>query len=197
MSEPKSLLSSFMRKTSNCLKKKESSPAEESADSDDLSVAKHRSIKAFRTIITLLNSIPNQPVMNVVERPPGGVDDRELKLLNALATLLVRSHEVAAVVVTQYNDGSGAVQVTACLHHDISSDSGELTISQQSQPSESTLNTRLYKYFLATFNPHPDTPSEMSDRPKIINPKDHIPSNVQKIEVSDSVQILDYCYKTW
>ena len=47
-------------------------------------------------------------MMHVVDpKPGGGAEDKELKLLNAPATLLVRSNEVAAVVVTDHNDGSG------------------------------------------------------------------------------------------
>jgi hypothetical protein len=52
--------------------------------------------------------IPSRRMMHVVDRKPGGgAEDKELKLLNAPATLLVRNNEVAAVVVTDHNDGSG------------------------------------------------------------------------------------------
>ena len=80
----------------------------------------------------MLEVIPIQRAMIVLDRKPGsGAEDKELKLLNVLATLLVRRNEVAAVAVTKHDDGSGVVQVIACHH--VSSDSplGELTIPQK------------------------------------------------------------------
>lgn len=82
--------------------------------------------------------IPSQRVITVVDRRSGrGAEDKELKLLNALATLLVRrSNEVVAVAVTNHgDDGSGVIQVIACHH--VSSPWPELTIPSP-QPASSS-----------------------------------------------------------
>ena len=90
------------------------SPKESATDLDSESLAsdKYKSIKAFRTITTMLHHIPSQHEISVVDMPLAGHDpkkDKELKLLNALATLLVRSDEVAAVAVTRHDVGLGDI----------------------------------------------------------------------------------------
>jgi hypothetical protein len=162
-------------------------PGEESVtDSSESEQAKLHSIKAFRTITTMLNLIPSEHVVTVVDRKTaGGDDDKELKLLNALATLLVRRNEVAAVAVTEH-DVSGAIQVIACFHI---SPSDELTIPQP----DSSSRILKFKNFLATINPRKDTPLYMSDRPSIRNPD--VPLPVQEAE--DIKLIQTYCYNNW
>ena len=99
------------------------SPKESATDFDSLASDKYKSIKAFRTITTMLHHIPSQHEISVVDMPLPRHDpekDKRLKLLNALATLLVRSDEVAAVAVTKRDVGSGDIQVIAC-HHNVGS----------------------------------------------------------------------------
>jgi hypothetical protein len=59
-------------------------------------------ILAFRTITTLLSVFQHAPLttfnMSVVDSPESGSSRRELRILTALATLLVRHHEITAVV---------------------------------------------------------------------------------------------------
>lgn len=183
------------RKTSKFLNKKNSNPPEESAtdsgnSSEQAINLKYRSMKAFRTIITMLAIIPSQRVRTVVDRKSEhGPEDKELKLLNALATLLVRCHEVAAVAVTNRDDKSGNIQVIAC-HHISSHGPPQLTIPQPA----SKFST--FKNFLVAFNPRKDdSNAQMFDRPTIINPIDDIPSELR--ETTDMMMISTYCYNMW
>jgi hypothetical protein len=76
-------------------------------------------ILAFRTITTILNVLQNAPLttqsvqnMHILDAPI----KREGQILSALANLLVRADEVAAVV-SQPGQGFG-VQVIACINPD-------------------------------------------------------------------------------
>ena len=148
--------------------------------------SKLQSIKAFRTISAMLSSIPSDRVINVVDRKSErGAKDKELKLLNALATLLVRRNEVAAVAVTDYDNGLGAIQVIACHHVSSDSPSGDLIFPPQP--------TSFFKKLLATFNPRIDNPKFMSERPTIHNPE--VLQDIQETE--DTKRILEYCLINW
>ena len=173
------MLSSALRKTSQILKKKDS---DDSSEQDS-----YTSIKAFRTIITMLDLIPGLRKLTMVESTTPSEAAQELKLLNALATLLVRHNEVAAVVVTKYGDGSGVVQVIACLHHDGSS--VELTIPQP------TSGSSIFNNFLAVFNPRKDTPVPESNIPVITDSNIEVPSFIRNTE--DMEQIRTYIYNNW
>jgi hypothetical protein len=188
-------LESVLRKTASFLNPKKSkshsNPPEhsesitDSGDSSESEQAKYHSIKAFRTIITMLELIPSERATAALDRIPGrNPEDKELKLLNAVATLLVRVNEVAAVAVTEHNNGSGVIKVIACLHvaNHSDSSSGEFT------------NPGIFKNFLATFNPRKDNPNFMShtNYPVIIDPKDEIPSKLRETE--DIAEIYTYYY---
>jgi hypothetical protein len=118
-----------------------------------------------------------------------------LKLLNALATLLVRRNEVAAVVVTKRGEGSGVVEVISCLHHDVSDgSSAELTIPQPASISS------FFSNFLAIFNPRRDTVATESEssgsiHPVITDSKTCIPSDIR--DTGDVERILTYIYDNW
>jgi hypothetical protein len=171
------MLSSLVHKTSRLLKKKD--------DSDD---EKSTSIKAFRTIITMVHFIPSFRKLIMTELNPQSSEEvQELKVLNGLATLLVRRSEVAAVVATKHGDGSGVVQVIACLHCD--SSSAELTIPQPASTSSILSN------FLAVFNPRKDTLVLESNIPVITDPKTSIPSDIRNTE--DIERIRTYIYDNW
>lgn len=181
--------------------KSNSDPREESStnsgDSSESEQAKKRllAIMAFRTIITMLSIIPSERVMTVIDRRSGrGAEDKELKLLNALATLLVRRNEVAAVAVIEHDNGSGVIQAVACYHHvSIDSPSGDLTIPQPAK------RFGIFGSFLAAINPRKDTPipNRVSDHPSIIDPKhdSDIPSDLHDTE--DMERIRTYCYDRW
>jgi hypothetical protein len=164
--------------------------------------AKYKSIKAFRTITTMLKHIPSHKSLSVVDMPPAGCDpkkDKELKLLNALATLLVRSNEVAAVAVTKHDDGSGNIQVIACHHHVGTHGScPELTYRQ---PTSRNTITSIFKNFLVTFNPREDNKNFISkldsDLPSIIDaePGVDMPSGINEKDFDKWVET--YRYDMW
>jgi hypothetical protein len=173
---------SLMRKPGQLLKKTKDS--DDLAEQDD--VDKLGSIKAFRTIITMVNLIPSQRKLDMLElKPQRSEEVQELRLLNALATLLVRSNEVAAVVVTKHGDG--VVQVIACFHHDGSS--AELTVPQSASKSS------IFKNFLSVFNPRVDTKVHEYDKPHITDSKTSIPSNIQNAKNIEP--ICTYIYNNW
>jgi hypothetical protein len=77
--------------------------------------AKAEAIRAFRTITTMLSllqsdsrTVPTDDGSNV------GSSRKELKILNALATVVIREYGVSAVVAEPY-DQSGNIQVLASL----------------------------------------------------------------------------------
>lgn len=116
--------------------------------------------------------------------------DKRLKLLNALATLLVRSDEVAAVAVTKRDVGLGDIQVIAC-HHNVG--------SYGSFPDLTLHNTitSYFKNFLATFNPRKDNKDfiSKSDLPSIVDAEVDMPSDIKE-EAFDK-WVKTYHYDMW
>ena len=73
-------------------------------------------ILAFRTITTMLSYIQRQTPSSEAKPRPTDTDQRhELKILNALATLLVRENEVVAVVAKPASH-VGSIEVIASPH---------------------------------------------------------------------------------
>jgi hypothetical protein len=195
-------MNSFVNKTKSIFKSPSNTPEKSVTESEDAAdfKLKCRSIQAFRTIITMLHLVPNQRVMSVLHRnSERGEEDTELKLLNALATLLVRSNEVAAVAVTNYDKGSGAraIQVIACHHLGGDKPSDNPTISQT--PTALTRSSGVFKFknILAAFNIREDNPDyrSTSNFPAIIDPICSIPSNLQKTEKIELIRT--HCFDTW
>ena len=130
----------------------------------------------------MLHYIPSQHEISVVDMPLAGHDpkrNKELKLLNALATLLVMSDEVAAVAVTKHNVGLGDIQVIACHHHVGSYGSfPELT---NHRPASHNTITIYFQNFLAIFNPHKDNKDfiSKSDLPSIVDAEVDMPSDIK------------------
>jgi hypothetical protein len=116
-------------------------------------------ILAFRTITTMLALIQEGTTFSDSKGRPSTEQRRELKLLNALSTVIVRNVEISAVVVKP-DDGSGQLEVIACTH--LTSLGEQLTTSQPT--------TRIGEYFwrfLATANPRHD--KVLSDTPPPTN----------------------------
>jgi hypothetical protein len=88
---------------------------EQNTPSDDITPIIPDSILAFRTITTMLSYIYRAKTFSDTARSPNRERCQELKILNALATIMVREHEVVAVVAKP-PDGSGITQVIACTH---------------------------------------------------------------------------------
>lgn len=174
--------------------------ATDSGDSASESETKYRSIKAFRTITTMLQLVPSErkTTVTVGDCKPHGVDvQTELKLLNALAVLLVRHHEVAAVAVTKYDVDDGVINVIAC-HSNHSP--GPSAISQTQNTS--SVGFRVLKNFLAIFNLRRDDidVTKTSDIPVIIDPKNaHDILNIQIGEPKEdwTKRLRKHCFKNW
>lgn len=124
-------------------------------------------ILAFRTITTMLALVQEGTSFSDSKGLHNVELRRELKLVNALSTVIVRDVEIAAVVVKPDN-GSGQLEVIACTH--LTSLGKELT-TPQPNPS---INEYFWR-FLATANPRKDevlsvTPPP-SSVPTISDPK--------------------------
>ena len=116
---------------------------------DEFKFAPEADIKALRTMISMLSVIQrvDRPIKSPELDPPlTGTDlqAKELRVLSALATVLVMENEVVAVVAKHGNHGigfGGVVEVIACTDSFVDKES-------ESQPPKSLLNT-----FLSTYNP--------------------------------------------
>jgi hypothetical protein len=129
-------------------------------------------------------------------KPDDEVKRRELRLLNALATIMVREHEIVAVV-RKMGGKPGILEVIACVH--LPSDTDELTPAQtdhQNDPNFKNVGTQIWR-LLATPNPRkpqrtdpePSTANAnsstadslfpTSDVPSIVDPEDRIPEDLK------------------
>jgi hypothetical protein len=86
--------------------------------SDDSASIILQDINALRTMITMLSLIQRvkQPGAASISRTPTADQSEELKVLSALATVLVMEHEIVAVVAKQ--TGGGCVEVVASTDMD-------------------------------------------------------------------------------
>jgi hypothetical protein len=162
--------------------------------SDDSSVLEE-DIQALRTMITMLyliqqgkQSNSDLPV-NISEtpNPPPATDEqyKELKILSALATVLVMEHDVVAVVAKPGNarDSEGSVEVLACTD--------SIVEGKSSNPDSNILGSIL-KHFLVTSNPRRlKKPSKKPNiYPTICNPKNssHHPQDVTLNNLQEDVR---------
>jgi hypothetical protein len=91
-------------------------PADESSKDSDHSKTKTNDILAFCTIITLLSYIQSPNAEQDKVAPTATSEEHEeMRVLDALAALLVRQHEITAVIAKPY-DGS-ILQVFASVMH--------------------------------------------------------------------------------
>jgi len=119
--------------------------------SNDSKFASEEDIKALRTMISMLTVIQKigRPikglpvtVSEIVPSPSTGLTDsqhKELKVLSALATVLVMEHEVVAVVAKHGNGPGGVEEVIACT---------DSVVDKESEPPKSIMEN-----FIATVNP--------------------------------------------
>lgn len=111
------------------------------------SKTKEKYLKAFRTITMMLSSMQSQSQASIesTTRPEIAKKDRnDLKLLDALSTILIRRHEIVAVVAKPF-DGS-KLQVIASVAHPSNT---ELF----SQPDD---DQRFWSRFITAANPRLD-----------------------------------------
>jgi hypothetical protein len=86
-------------------------------------------VYAFRTITTMLSLIHRSGKLN---RDLITNDSKELRILDALAAIIIRKHGVAATAVAVPHEGSRTIQVLTSVSHPNS-----YTIPQSELPSES------------------------------------------------------------
>jgi hypothetical protein len=118
--------------------------------------ASEADIKALRTMISMLTVIQkiDRPIkglpVNASELVPSPLrtdsEHKELKILSALATVLVMEHEVVAVVAKHVTGPGGVEEVVACT---------DSILDKESEPPKSFMEN-----FIATYNPR------FSDKPK-------------------------------
>jgi hypothetical protein len=106
-------MDSLLRKASHIFKQSKPPQLPNSQESEDCS--KTNAILAFRTITTMLSLI--QPTNRNNTEPTNVSKEQryELRVLDALSAVLVRRHEIAAVM-TKHNNGSG-IQVLASANN--------------------------------------------------------------------------------
>lgn len=127
-------------------------------------------IMAFRTMTTIISLIQRtDPSLKAPElSPPSPTDEqsRELRVLSALATILVMEHEKVAVVAKHGNSSGGGVEVFACTD----SSAGKNTKSD-SESSYADIFQYLWNFVVAE-NPRENPQDDDSEYPAIHNPRD-------------------------
>jgi hypothetical protein len=150
-------------------------------------------IKALRTMITMLSQIQlsKQPnlVLNALEsRPPAPneTQSRELKVLSALATILVMKHEVVAVVAKHGHGNGGRIEVFACTDR----------ISVDESTKSSTILDHFFN-FVTTMNPRDDVKpfNSLEIYPTIVNATESY--NHLKESIRSSDELRAYIKSKW
>jgi hypothetical protein len=129
-------------------------------------------IKAFRTIITMMSHIHrlNEPKPGPPSPTGSLAEQAELKVVGALATILVMEHDVVAVAAKH---DTGNFKVYACAHDDPPT----CAMPPGAQNFKGILN--YLKSFVVTTNPRQANKSEFKrDRPMIVDPEDNAPNLV-------------------
>lgn len=117
----------------------------------------HEALLAFRTITTMLSLIQSPTeVTNTGQKDISRVQRHDLRVLDALSAVIVREHEVAAVMAKPYNGAS--VEVFASVNNL----EPPHIIPQQSQHARDLFS--LFRQFIITPNPRdPSTKSNLND----------------------------------
>jgi hypothetical protein len=159
--------------------------------------SKTKDLLAFRTIITMLHSLQSPKTIAHSSDTRTGIiritdDERKtLKVLDAMAAVLVREHEITAVMAGPY-DGS-TLQVIASVVH----------------PTDSLLVSDIHSYFqdfwsrmcnfLVSINPrtsktngnHSDSLMNKSSLPILRDYEDRVPTNLVAASLKGSEYLLD------
>lgn len=133
---------------------------------------KAKDILAFRTIITMLSLIQSRAKQDAAA--PGTVNEQqELKVLDALAAVLLREHEITAVVAKPHNGPTVEVFVSV-VHPNYAK-------PFPTQRLDKGLLEWVLEYFVI-FNPRNQMVHDQSDSlinrttlPCIVNPNDNLP----------------------
>lgn len=181
-------VSLYLRKTSSSNQIPSETPGlpnSSSSDTQSSSAPLPRNILAFRTITSMLSWIQQAQIFedpNLKSADPA--NRKELKIVNALATIMVVDNEVVAVVA-KHDVGAEALQAIVCAH--LADDKKNLTHSQS--PG---IMGQLWQ-FLITQNPRRDDPSpSCSNRPLIVDPE--IPAG---LEPNNMEGLKEYISARW
>jgi hypothetical protein len=132
----------------NVLRKVTSMVLPRPGTSNDFKFALEEDIKALRTMISMLTVIQKigRPIKGlpvtaseIIPSPFRTDSQQELKVLSALATVLVMEHEVVAVVAKHGIGPGGVEEVIACT---------DSVVDKESEPPKSIMEN-----FIATVNP--------------------------------------------
>jgi len=165
---------------------------------------KKKDLQAFRTIITMLSHI--QSPSRSSETAPIGVerqDRRALRVLDALSALLVRSHEITAVVAQKYDGSHFQVLASAVLpsdgkleaeslHQNLHQDSGGQTFWSRVSNFTVSVNPRTSK-----INGHEDSLINKTSLPLI---EDYDISKLEDLAAAakdENKSVLDIYLKTY
>ena len=145
---------------------------------------------AFRTITTMLSLIQS----NANTDSDAGLNvknsRKELKILNAFATVAIREYGVAAVVAAPY-DQSGNIQVLASVSY-LNHDEGQLTIPQ---PSLSNKVTDYLSRFL--FNLNPEAPVDSPNPPTIVESGSGVPPHLIRCADKRFELLMTFLTSNW
>jgi hypothetical protein len=148
-------------------------PAKFSQSSDP---TKTKDLLAFRTITTMLSFIQSPsrrlpPDTGTISTDRN--DRRELKVLDALSTVLIREHEITAVVALPYNNGSNLQVFASVVHPSNSANSNDRGLWGLFCNFTATLNSRASKIFSNT-----DSLLNETSLPLIGDDEDKVPRNL-------------------
>lgn len=159
---------------------------------------KAKDLLAFRTIITMLSHIQSPNIQSSTNTPIGtsGDDRRELRVLDALSTVLIRQHEIIAVVARPY-DGS-SLQVFASVVHPSNAeplsqpgvDPGDQSFWDRVCNFTAAMNPRISK-----INNHSDSLINTTSLPIIENHENRVPGELVNA-AKENVSVLEIFLQT-
>jgi len=104
-------------------------------------VSQEQLLLMFRTITTMLSALPALHGQLRLKDPKSNKSRRDVRLLSALATLLVRNHEVTAVVMQSISTAAGNIGVLATARAEDSVDGGTFQSDSQDHDPASHATT--------------------------------------------------------
>jgi hypothetical protein len=182
----------------------ESTPSKSTPSESGSTKEKEQDLLAFRTIITMLACIQSPKG----GRPPGAAvtvnpifgksheDLAALRLLDALSTVLIREHEITAVMATPY-DGENIPVLASVVHPTVEPSQSDFSANPDVGPG---FWSRMldFSHFTVSMNPRTDkinnnTDSLMNKSPlPIIGDYEHeIPRDLVQASSEGNVSLLD------
>ena len=152
--------------------------------SDQSQVSKD--INAFRTIVTLLSLIQRRQGKAGLPAHIGSKSQQaELKIVSALATVLVMENDVVAVTAKHDH---GNLKVFTCAQNDL--------LASANAASSDVGILKYLKNFVVTINTRRDHPSELNTGPTITDPADYAP-DLTNLEITKPDVLEKLSRKEW